>query len=104
MGSLEDAGAHLDEAELRRAVAAGRADDEAAGALDRLRESERLRGVLVADLLRTFSRLDLLCLKLARVEGLEARARTAALSSELDDVRAQLAAEDDLAGLLGTDP
>jgi serine/threonine protein kinase len=100
--SLDQAGAHLDERELQRAVASGQADGAAAAALDRLREAERLRAVLVADLLRSFSRLDLLCLKLARVEGMKAQARVAALASELEEVRLQLAAEDDLAGLLGS--
>jgi tRNA A-37 threonylcarbamoyl transferase component Bud32 len=99
---VDGAARDADEAELQRAIAAGRAGDDAAAALDRLREGERLRGVLVADLLRTFSRLDLLCLKLARAEGLRGQARMQALAAEVDDIRAQLAAEDDLAGLLGT--
>jgi hypothetical protein len=77
---------------------------DARAALDRLREAERLRGVLVADLLRTFSRLDLLCLKLARADALAAQGRASVLASELDDLRTQLAAEDDLAALLGPKP
>jgi serine/threonine-protein kinase len=92
--------AEADEAELQRAIAAGQGN-QAGAALDRLREGERLRGVLVADLLRTFSRLDLLCLKLARAEGMRGQARLQAVAAELDEVRTQLAAEDDLAGLLG---
>jgi hypothetical protein len=99
--SLEEAGAHLDEGELQRAVAAGRASGADVAALDQLRESERLRGVLVADLLRTFSRLDLLCLKLARAEGLDGQGRLAAVAADLDEMRTQLAAEEDIAGLLG---
>jgi serine/threonine protein kinase len=101
LARVEEAGGDADEAELQRAIAAGRAGDQAGVALDRLREGERLRGVLVADLLRSFSRLDLLCLKLARAEGLRGRARLDAVAADLDDIRTQLAAEDDLAGLLG---
>jgi len=100
--SLEDAAAHVDEVELQRAVATGRAESNVAGALDRLREGERLRGVLVADLLRSFSRLDLLCLKLARARGLEAQAGAAALAEDIEELRLQLGAEEDLAALLGT--
>ena len=99
---MDHASADADEAELQRAIAAGRGDEQGAVALDRLREGERLRGVLIADLLRTFSRLDLLCLKLARAEGLRGQARLAAVAADLDDIRTQLAAEEDLAGLLGT--
>jgi serine/threonine protein kinase len=101
LGRVDGVAAEADEAELQRAVAAGQDGEQAGLALDRLREGERLRGVLVADLLRTFSRLDLLCLKLARAEGLRGQARLDAVASELDEMRTQLAAEDDLAGLLG---
>jgi serine/threonine-protein kinase len=100
LAMLDRTAADADEAELQRAIAIGAGDERAAGALDRLREGERLRSVLVADLLRTFSRLDLLCLKLARAEGLRGQARLSAVAAELDDVRTQLAAEDDLTGLL----
>ena len=99
--TVDQAAADADEAELQRAIAAGRGDDQAIVALDRLREGERLRGVLVADLLRTFSRLDLLCLKLARAEGLRGQERLQAVAADLDDIRSQLAAEEDLAGLIG---
>jgi hypothetical protein len=105
LASLEEGtGAQLDEGELQRAVAAGGGAVAAAGALDRLRETERLRGVIVADLLRTFSRLDLLCLKLARAEGLAGAASAAAVTAEVEDLRTELAAEEDLAALLGTAP
>jgi hypothetical protein len=92
----------VDEDELQRALAAGRAGAEVAGALDRLREDERTRGVLVTDLLRTYARLDLLCLKLGRARALQARERAAAVAAEVDELAVALAAEEDLAALLGT--
>jgi hypothetical protein len=98
--ALADGNRHLDEAELRRAVAAGRAGDDVAAALDRLREAERVRGVLIADLLRIFGRVDQLCVRLARIGGLAAGEHAAALAREVDDLKIELDAEADVAALL----
>jgi serine/threonine-protein kinase len=87
----------LDAGELQRAAARG---DEVGEALDRLRETERVRAVLVADLLRTFARLDLFCLKLGRAAGLDAVARARALGEDVAALESELAAEVDLGRLL----
>jgi hypothetical protein len=102
LAALEDAGATSDQDELQRTLAAGLGDARVAGALDRLREAERMRGVLVCDLLRTCSRLDLVCLKLARAGALVARERAKVVAAEVEELTFALAAEDDLAALLGT--
>jgi hypothetical protein len=102
LARCDEAAGAVDEDQLQRALSAGRGDAEVAGALDRLREGERMRGVLVSDLLRTFSRLDLLCLKLARAGALRAGERAAAVASDVGELSLALAAEEDLAVLLGT--
>jgi hypothetical protein len=73
---------------------------EVGTALGAVREAERLRGVLLADLLRTFGRVEELCLRLARIEGLAAREQAAALGRDLADLEADIAAEEDIAALL----
>ncbi len=98
--ALADGNRHLDEAELRRAVASGRVGDDVSAALDRLRESERLRGVLVVDLLRIFSRVDQLCMRLARIGGMDAGEQAAALAREVEGLKLELDAEEDVAALL----
>jgi hypothetical protein len=100
LAALSDGNRHLDEAELERAVAAGRAGDDISAALNRLREAERLRGVLVTDLLRIFSRADRLCIRLARIGSLAAGEQAVALARELDDLKLELEAEEDVVALL----
>jgi len=98
--ALTDEARHLDEAELRRAVADGEAASDVTAALDRLREAERLRGVIVADLLRVFSRADQLCISAARGATLDAGERAAQLARELASLEIEIAAEEDVAALL----
>jgi hypothetical protein len=69
-------------------------------ALGAVREAERLRGVLLADLLRSFGRAEELCVRLARIEGLAAGEQAAALARELSDLSAEIEAEEDVAALL----
>lgn len=75
-------------------------DGDVAGALNALREAERLRGVMVADLLRTLSRAEEMCARLARASGLDGRAQAGLLARELSDVETQIAADEDIAALL----
>jgi hypothetical protein len=92
---------HLDEAELRRATPGG--DDTTSGvavALDRLREGERVRAVIAADLLRVFSRADQLCVRAERIATLGVAQQTEALARELEDTEREVAAEEDVAALL----
>jgi tRNA A-37 threonylcarbamoyl transferase component Bud32/ribosomal protein L37E len=98
--ALTDETRHLDEAELRRAVADGDAASDVTAALDRLREAERLRGVIVADLLRVFSRADQLCISAARIATLDAGEKAAQLARELASLESEVAAEEDVAALL----
>jgi hypothetical protein len=98
--ALADGTRHMDEAELRRSVADGDGATDVTGALDRLREAERLRGVIVADLLRVFSRADQLCISAARIATLDAGGRAAELARELASLESEIAAEEDIAALL----
>jgi serine/threonine-protein kinase len=98
--ALADDTRHLDEGELRRSIAAGDGAAGVSGALDRLREAERLRGVIVADLLRVFSRADQLCISAARIATLDAPERTAQLARELGTLESEIAAEEEVAALL----
>jgi len=98
--ALEDARRGLDEDHLRRSAVSEGDGGAAQAALDRLRDGERQRGTLIADLLRVLSRLDLICLRLARVGGLEARREVDVLSNEVADLKVELEAERDVTALL----
>jgi hypothetical protein len=98
--ALDDARRGLDEDELRRSAAREAEGGDAQAALDRLRDGERRRGALVADLLRVLSRLDLICLRLARASGLDARQEIDLLKKEVADQALQLEAEQEVAALL----
>jgi len=98
--ALTDETRHLDEAELRRAVADGDAASDVTASLDRLREAERLHAVIVADLLRVFSRADQLCISAARIATLDAGEKAAQLARELASLESEIAAEEDVAALL----
>jgi hypothetical protein len=98
--ALDDARRGLDEDDLRRSAAREGEGGAAQAALDRLRDGERQRGALIADLLRALSRLDLICLRLARVGGLDARREVDGLSTEVADLKVELEAEREVTALL----
>jgi Protein kinase domain len=98
--ALDDARRGLDEDELRRSAAREGEGNAAQAALDRLRDGERQRGALIADILRVLSRLDLICLRLARAEGLEARREIDELAQQASDLKLELEAERDVTALL----
>jgi hypothetical protein len=98
--ALDERSQHLEEADPRRALAAGDADDRVREALGTLRETERLRGVMLADLLRALGRAEELCTRLARAQGLDAREQAALLARELGDLQTEIAADEDVAALL----
>ena len=99
--ALDDARRDTDEDDLRRTAAREGAGGDARAALDELRDGERRRGVLVADLLRGLSRLDLICLRLARAGGLDARAQVDLAAREAAELTTELDAENEVAALLG---
>jgi hypothetical protein len=98
--ALDETRRRFDEDELRRSAARQGDGGTAQAALDRLRDGERQRGALVADLLRALSRLDLVCLRLARAEGVDAQREIAALGREVADLKVELEAEQDVRALL----
>jgi hypothetical protein len=98
--ALDDARRGLDEDQLRQSAAREGKASDAQAALDRLRDGERQRGVLVADLLRALSRLDLCCLRLARAGGLDARQDIDLVAREVADLKTELEAEGEVAALL----
>jgi hypothetical protein len=98
--ALDDARRGLDEDDLRRSAAREGEEGGAQAALDRLRDGERQRGALIADLLRVLSRLDLVCLRLARAKGLDARQEIDFVSKEVANLAVELEAERDVAALL----
>jgi hypothetical protein len=98
--ALDDARRGLDEDELRRSAAREGEGSAAQVALDRLRDGDRRRGALVAELLRVLSRLDLLCLRLARAGGLDARQEIDRVMKELGEQALEVEAEGDVAALL----
>jgi hypothetical protein len=98
--ALDDARRGLDEDDLRRSAAREGEGGATQAALDRLRDGERRRGALVAELLRVLSRLDLICLRLARAGGLDARQEIDRLKQELAEQTLQVEAERDVAALL----
>jgi len=98
--ALDDARHGLDEDELRRSAAREREGGAAQAALDRLRDGERQRGALIADLLRVLSRLDLVCLRLARAQGLDARQEIDLVTREVAELTVELEADREVAGLL----
>jgi len=99
--ALADGTRHLDEAELRRSAhGGGETTSDVVTALDRLREAERLRAVIVADLLRVFSRADQLCVRAERIAALGVAEQAAELARELEATEGDIAAEEDIAGLL----
>jgi hypothetical protein len=98
--ALDDARRGLDEDELRRSAGREGEGGAAQTALDRLRDGERQRGALIADLLRVLSRLDLICLRRARAEGIGARQEIDVLGREVADLKVELEAEGEVAALL----
>jgi hypothetical protein len=99
LAAIEERNRHFDESDLeRRAATAG--GDEVSAALGSLRDGERIRGVLLADLLRTFSRAEELCARLARAGGLAAGEQAALVARELADLEVEIEAEEDIAALL----
>ena len=98
--ALDDARRGLDEDELRRSAAREGEGNAAQAALDCVRDGERQRGALIADILRVLSRLDLICLRLARAEGLEARREIDELAQQAGDLKLELEAERDVTALL----
>ncbi len=93
----------LDEDELRRSAARQGEGGAAQLALDRLRDGERQRGALIADLLRVLSRLDLVCLRLARAHGLDARQEIDLVTHEVAALTVELEAEREVTALLQGD-
>jgi hypothetical protein len=90
----------LDEA-ARAVEAAGRGPAGGlARALDELREEERARAALVADLLRGLGRLDLLCARLARAGARAAALEQADAAQLAAELAIELEAEEDVAALL----
>jgi len=59
-----------------------------------------LHAVIVADLLRVFSRADQLCISAARIATLDAGEKAAQLARELASLESEIAAEEDVAALL----
>jgi Protein kinase domain len=98
--ALDQARQGVDEDDLRRSAAREREGGNAQAALGRLRDGERQRGAVIADLLRVLSRLDLVCLRLARAGALGAGREIDALSREVADLQVELEAERDVAALL----
>lgn len=98
--ALDEARRGLDEDELRRSAAREGEGNAAQSALNRLRDGERQRGALIADILRVLSRLDLICLRLARAEGLEARREIDELAQQASDLQLELEAERAVTALL----
>jgi hypothetical protein len=90
----------VDEDELRRSAARQGDGGAAQVALDRLRDEERQRGALIADLLRVLSRLDLVCLRLARAHGLDARQEIDFLSQEVAELKLEMEADREVATVL----
>jgi hypothetical protein len=99
LAAIEERNRHFDETDLaRRAAVAG--GSEVSAALGSLRDGERIRGVLLADLLRTFSRAEELCARLARAQGLAAGEQAALVARELVELEVEIEAEEDIAALL----
>ena len=99
----DDARRGLDEDELRRSAAREGAGGAAQVALNRLRDGERQRGALIADLLRILSRLDLVCLRLARADGLDARQQLDLATHDVAELTVELEAEREVTALLQGD-
>ena len=68
--------------------------------VDRLREAERVRAVIVADLLRVFTRADQLCVRAERIAALGGAEQAAELARELEATERDIAAEEEVAALL----
>jgi serine/threonine-protein kinase len=74
-------------------VVAGEADEGAEDGLARLREAERVRVALVADLLRSAERVERLSLQLARLGTAEAAADVTAAEADLEGLQAEIVAD-----------
>jgi hypothetical protein len=100
LAALDEESGLAGEVGPRPATTTGSGPDDLTGALGRLREIQRIRGVFLADLLRSFSRAEELCARLARIEGLAAREQAGLLARELSDLETEIEAEEDIAALL----
>jgi hypothetical protein len=89
--------ADLNQAEVDAGGARG-AEWEAG--LARVREAERVRAALLADLLRTTERVERMSLQLARISTLPAAADVADAGAEIEALRAEIAGDREIEELL----